>query len=58
MYKKQYYVYDFRTRQIKLAQKKLARWNILLEVKESEYEKDIIIYQVGNKRDWVIVSIY
>ena len=43
--KKQCNVYNSRTRSIKLIQKKLpTRWDILLEIKESEYQKDIMTY--------------
>lgn len=41
-----------------MVQNKLPRWNALLEVRELEYEKDIITYYAGNKRDWMVVLVY
>lgn len=50
--KKQCDVYNSKTRLTKLVQiKSSISWNVLSEVRESKYEKNIMTYQIDNRRD-------
>ncbi len=59
LHKRQCDVYDSGAGPTKLVRKKSpTRWDVLSKVGESEYEKDIMTRQAGNRRDCVVISVY